>query len=382
MCDLSHTKMLKRMIRMKLKIRHHLMIIMGAVLLIFTGCSSSALNEYSPEQVIDNALSENKELHAYYGESEWTFLENGVVTESFTMREWRRQDGKRRIETLDTDGNEEAIAVNDGERLLMYMPAEESGYIFEDEELAELNEQSPKEHAAQMLHTIQDTHTVEVNSEEKIAGRLAFHLEAKTKNDKDLLGNQEIWIDKKNWIVLKTKSQSNGTEAQVEYTKIEFDVKMSDELFTLEFPDHIEVENLEDAFESKDVTFEEAQQQLGNPFFYISETDTLDISTIELLEIGGDINRKEVSIMYEQEGLPYFSLNVYETETELDEELDAAHLPDEESIKIRGQSGTSTEELMSIKWNEENMTYMLMGLSPNLTIDELVDVTKKMVRVE
>lgn len=37
---------------------------------------------------------------------------------------------------------------------------------------------------------------------------------------------------------------------------------------------------------------------------------------------------------------------------------------------------------MSIKWNEENMTYMLMGLSPNLTIDELVDVTKKMVRVE
>lgn len=370
------------MIRMKLKIRHHLILILGAILLIFTGCSSSAFNEYSPEQVIENALSGSKEPRAYYGESKWTFLENEEVTESFTMKEWYRQDGKRRIETIDTNGNEEAIAVNDGDRLLMYMPAEESGYIFEDEELAGLNEQSPKEHAAQMLHSIQDTHTVEVVGEEKLAGRLAFHLEAKAKSDKGLLGDQEIWIDKKNWIVLKTKSKSNGTEAQVEYTKIEFDPKMADDLFTLEFPDHVEVENLEDTFKSEEVTFEEAQQQLGNSFLYIPETDTLNISTIELSELSGTTNRKEVMLMYEYEGLPYFSLNVYETETKLDEELSAARLPDEESITIRGQAGVSTEELMSIKWNEENMTYMLMGLSPNLTIDKLVDLTEKMGHME
>src|SRR5699024_11853090 len=84
-------------------------IFLGGVAISLFGCSSTT-NQYSPDQVIQNALKEK--VPSYYGEIESTIHDQGVETKEI-MREWRSNDGKTRIELQHQDGSSEAITVKD-----------------------------------------------------------------------------------------------------------------------------------------------------------------------------------------------------------------------------------------------------------------------------
>lgn len=360
------------MIKMK-----RLLVLLTLVMFTLYGCSSS-LNEYSPDQVIQNALNEKNEGEAYYAESTWTTKEQGKVTETMTMKEWSSKDGKKRVETIGKDESENGITVNDGARLITYMPGDKKAFIFESEELASLNQQSPKEQAEQMLKLIKDTHEIEVIGEEKIADRNTFHLKATVKEDQSLIGNQEIWIDKENWFVLKTKSDTDEVTVKWMYTKIEFNPQMPDDLFTIDLPDDVEIESLESMLDTREVTFEEAKDQLRTSFLYIPDTKDLKIAYVGLLDLGSEMERKEVTLEYEKEGLPYLSISIFETlaETE-DGQLEA--IIGEKMIHVRGQEGMWSEKLRTLYWQEEGLTYSIIVLDPNLSIEKLQKLLERMV---
>src|SRR5699024_6750179 len=151
--------------------------------------------------LINTVLSEPDIPEPFYAEMEWIMNEKGNVTEHLLMKHWYDYDGKYRIEIENPTDGEQAITVNDGQSIIVYSVEDNEAFITNDSELFSMNQPSFKEQANYLLEAILETHTVEVVGEEKIAGRQTHHLVATAKEDDILLGNQELWIDKKNWMV-------------------------------------------------------------------------------------------------------------------------------------------------------------------------------------
>ena len=130
-------------------------------------------------------------------------------TGDIKITEWVAEDGKRRVETVMEETGEKAITVNDGTELITYDETTNTAYrIGVTEDLKEFQDMSPKEKAEMMLDAIKDTHKMTLVGEEKVIGRDTYHLKAEAKDKDSLYGDQEIWVDKENWFILKTVANS------------------------------------------------------------------------------------------------------------------------------------------------------------------------------
>lgn len=351
----------------------------GMVMNLF-GCSFEG-SQYSPEQVIQNALAEEEKVASYYGEAELIFKEAGEVSEHMRLKEWRSKDGKIKIETAQIDGGDETISVYNGKEFTVLQVDKNEAFVSNDEELLSDFQPSMKEQAHNMLDMIRDSHEISIEGEEKIAGRETYHLVAKEKDEKTLFGDQELWIDKENWIVLKIFSVMGDHEVEMEHKKIDFDQEMKDEIFTLDLPEDVEIRSFDEISESTEVSLEEAIENIGQPLLYFPEANGLEIASIDLLEVKGEIQRTEVNIDYEKDGLASFTLTVFPADEEDEEDY---KLPGEESIDIRDEKGTvmDLDEFRSIVWTENGLTYSVLLTDPKLSIEEFVKMANDMELVE
>lgn len=357
--------------------------LMGVFIMVIFGCASGD-GSFSPAEVIQQALEETEAMKAYYVEAEMVTYENDQEQERILLKEWVNEDGKRRTETENEDGSEQTITVNDGAKLISYQPEEKLAFVIDDSpDLLALNQLSPKQQAEKLLEMIQTSHDISEMGEEEIAGRDTYHLQAKVKNGKTtLFGDQELWIDKENWMVLKMITTVGDMKAEVVYTNVNFDPEITAETFTLDLPDDVVIQDLEEMSEADEVTLAEAVDQIAKPFLYFPEKDGLAISRIELLDLKGELNRKEVNIEYVHDGLAYLTLTVFASPA--DTEAEMSSMPGEEPITIRGHEGSFMEmgDFRSISWQEEGMNYTLILHDPNLTDEEVTALTEAMVPAE
>ncbi|MBM4765195.1 outer membrane lipoprotein carrier protein LolA [Bacillus sp. B15-48] len=354
--------------------------LIGVMMMTIFGCSSDSVNQFTPEQVISNALEEPEGLGTYYAEAAMTTKEQGVEAEKLVLKEWVSKEGKRRTETENADGSNVNIAVNDGTKLISYQPEINKAFVIESEDLFPLNNVSPKEQAEQLLKLTRDTHEVTLNGEEEIAGRMAYHIIAKAEAENSLFGDQELWIDKENWFVLKIYSKSGNSEVEMVYTKIEFDADIADDIFALQLPEDAEIENLEDINNTSEVTLAEAATSLDGEFLYFPEVEGLVISNVELTRLQGEINRNEVAIDYEKDGLPAFMMSVFPTQEEFSE---GEGFPGEQKTTVRDQKASYMEmnDFRMLNWQENDLTYSIILIDPTLTIDQLKERTETMIPV-
>jgi hypothetical protein len=221
---------------------------------------------------------------------------------------------------------------------------------------------------------VRDTHEISTKKEDKVAGRDAHHLRAKAKNNGTLLGDLELWIDKESWIVLKMILHMGDNVTEMTYTTIDLNAKMSPDLFTVDLPEDVKVENLLDVLETKEISLEEVPGKIGESTVYFPETEELRISLIELYEQQGELNRSEVSIDYTKDGLPLLTLSVFET---VNEGIDDVK---EQTVEIRNQEGFYLElgDFRSVLWDENGVTYSIVLIDPNLTLEELINMSEEM----
>lgn len=349
----------------------------GGVVLM-AGCSEES--NYSPEQMINNALDE-KETESYIGEATTTVSENGDVIETMVMKEWRNKDGKIRVEIENQNGEEKAISVNNGEKITTYDEEQNQAIIIDDEEILEFNQPSPKAQVDFILDMIRDTHEISGKGEEKIAGRSTYHLVATPNKENTLLGKQEIWIDKENWMALKMISSSGNQKTEMVYNDIDFDVDIPVDKFALDLPDDADIVNSEDLLDTEEVTLEEAKKGIGQPFYYFPEEDRLEISTIEKDELTGELDRTEVNIDYKKEGAPFLTLSVFESPKDLEDDFS---FPEEKEVTIRDHDGTftDTDGFRAMFWQEDGLNYSLVIIDPTITLEELQNLAESMNIVE
>lgn len=348
-------------------------IFLGGVAISLFGCSSTT-NQYSPDQVIQNALKEK--VPSYYGEIESTIHDQGVETKEI-MREWRSNDGKTRIELQHQDGSSEAITVNDGHVLTIYEADQNKAYMIDDPEILSFN-LSPREQVNMLLEMIRDTHELSNKDGEKVVGRDTYHILAKVKKDNTLFGDVELWIDKETWLILKMILHAGDRVTTTTYTKVDFKTKMSSELFEVDLPEDVELEDMQDVAHTLEISLEDIPTMIGNSAHYFPETEELKISLIELYELQGELNRNEVSIDYTKNGLPLLTLSIFETGVDTLDDLPG------EMVEVRNGAGIyeTLGDVRSLLWQEDGFTYSILLIDPNYTLEELIDLTEEMETIQ
>jgi len=348
----------------------------GVLAMGLFGCSSES--QFLPEQVINNALERAKEPASYYLEAEMRTVEGGKETERILLKEWVSEEGQRRTETQYADGSGKSIAVHDGAKLISYQPETNQAFLIENAELSELNQMSPKHQAEQLLNMIRDTHEITGGGEEKIAGREAYRLNAKAKDKDSLIGDQELWIDKENWMVLKMVSASGDVRSEMVLTEVDLNPAIPAETFVLELPEHVQIVDLEEMNRTTEVTLAEAAENIGAAFLYFPESGGLSISRIELAELAGELKRKEVNFDYQKDGLPSFTMTVFPSPEDSGEDI--GRLPGEEAVTVRGQEGTYMEmgDFRSLVWQENGLNYSIVFVDPNLTLEQFTALADSM----
>ncbi|ARD47272.1 outer membrane lipoprotein carrier protein LolA [Sporosarcina sp. P33] len=350
-----------------------------AILSLGLVACSSEDNQYSPEQVINNAMKENEEPLSYYGEATMNMTEEEG---NIQLKEWRSKDGKFKVETTGAAAEEHAVTVNDGKTITMYQESLHQAMISKDGEAVTALAPSPKDQAHQLLKMIGDTHTISIDGEEKIAGRAAYHLVAKANEKNTLFGDQELWVDKENWFVLKSISASGDHQIDLEYTKIEFGKDFQDNIFSIEIPEGIDIQNIDEMYESEEVSLEEAAQHVGQPVLYFSEEDGRKIEQIGMDDLTAELNRVEININYVRDDTPLLSLSLFKTPE--DSEGDDLKMPGEEPVEVRGIEGTmiEMEGFRSLFWNEEGISYSILLNDPDVTFEEVIEWAQDMERAE
>jgi len=346
-----------------------LTIFFGGVVVSLFGCSSTT-NQYSPDQVIQNALEE--EMPSYYGEVESIIHDQGIETREI-MREWRSNDGKTRIELQHQGGSNKTISVNDGHVLTIYEADQNKAYMIDDPEILSFN-LSPREQVNMLLKNIRDTHELSTKDGGKVISRDTHHISAKTKKNDTLFGDVELWIDKETWLILKMTLHAGDSVTTTAYTKIDFKTNMSSELFVIDLPEDVEIENMSDIAKTKEISLEDVPSKIGKSVNYFPETEEFKISLVELYELQGELNRNEVSIDYTRNGLPLLTLSVFEKGTDTLDDLPG------EIVKVRNHDGIyeTLGDVRSLLWQEDGFTYSILLIDPNYAIEELIHLTEKM----
>lgn len=334
-------------------------ILLACMIIILVGCTG--MEQYSPEQVMQNAIASESEDIPYYGVQTITITD---PEETFDMevKEWRK--GEKSLEEVTADG-EVMVTLMNGNKITVYDPQANTLMETEFDNTDELTF-SAKERIEELLDMVGDTHSVEKQADEKIAGREAIHLVAeKNKGEKSLYGRQEMWIDKENWLLLKTISNSGDSRVTLEYTTIEMDPKMDDSVFEIDVPDDVIVEEYDDAMEEV-ITLEEGIEKLGSPFMYIKDKDGLKLDVITSYEIADD---PLIELTYNLDDLPYMNLSIMLSDDEMDLEEDEVT----ETISIRGEEGEYIElgEMQMLSWEEGKIAYTITFINPNMTLDEV-----------
>ncbi|KNE19886.1 hypothetical protein AFK71_15835 [Virgibacillus pantothenticus] len=354
-----------------------LICIIGGIGMSF-GCTPESTN-YSSRDIVSQALAAEEGNLSFYGESTTVTKENDTEVERYVIKEWRSKTGKIRAEMQDANGEQTSITVNDGKSLISYQPKQNQAVVMDDPEMLALNQFSPMDQVSVILEQISETHDLTNGKEEKIAGRKTQHIIAEPQKNNQLLGRQELWIDKENWIVLKMKSILGSQTVEAEYDQIDFDADISDNKFSLKLPEDVEIKNMDELASNREVSLAEAREQMGDSFLYVPEDDEWKRSNVELIEMTGELARTEVSMDYTKNDVPIFNLSVFPTPDD-DEEIDQFLTSNEKAITIRGMKGTYTNDdtYRELLWDEKGFRYSLLMMDVTFDLEQATQLAEKM----
>lgn len=333
----------------------------AALILTLSLAACSNTEDYSPQEILNQAMQETSELTSYYGEYK-IIMNDGTEVQS---KQWEK-NGKNRVEVIDSTG-EESFAINDGKTLTSYTKSTNTAIIIELGEGSEgMVQPTLKEQALRVLEQIKDSHKVTIGNDEKIAGHDTYHLIAKAKESKSLFGDMEIWVDKKTWMTLKSITSSGDLTVTSEFTKFEPNAKIDDARFVADLPEDVIIDT--DTIQlPAEIALEEAIEKLGS-FLIVPESTGY---TLEMIE---DMNMEEtgeIALTYVKDD-QQFSLSVFKPLEPLDTE--------EEMIEVRGVQGSlmDLDFFKLIQWDEQGLRYNVMLNDPDLTIEQILPIIEQM----
>ncbi|MBU5484580.1 hypothetical protein KQI86_09575 [Clostridium sp. MSJ-11] len=361
-------------------------IIMAGVLSItaLTGCGSK--NSILPETIVANAIEAENNLKSYYSEARVrAYDKDNKITNGATEKEWQDiSNGKMKIRReYYSDNNElESVSTSDGDTVITYDNRAGKASIMKNIDESDMPINSGRQYNKIILQYIKENienHDISIIGEEKINGMNTYHIRAVPKEESIMFLEQDMWINKKNWSVIKTIGVlTGGTKIEEEYVKIDFSPKLPDEIFTQKIPEGVKIENIEEAGpKTKTMTLKEVRDFLGNPFLYFPELSSYKIKNIKLIQYESEELYNEITMDYEKDGKPYFEMRLRKGNKV---NFNDSKIPGAKEITIRGQKGYILKGVKSvILWPEEDISYSII---PHENFEKIEDFIKELNEME
>ncbi|RNB78523.1 hypothetical protein EDM56_30465 [Brevibacillus fluminis] len=346
-------------------------ILLGSCLLFGVMASGCEENQtVSTDEIVSKTLEARKQIASYAAEGHIRTYEGKNLTDDSVIQEWYDTNGgKRRIELKTND--KVTRTVSDGKQITMYQDGSDTAYTMDVSADIQDGMPSQKDQLKTILEKVKGTHQVDVVGNENMLGFNTIHLKAVPKEKKTLFGESEFWIEEKTWQILKGTMESGNTRTEFLYTKYDSSPVFTDKTFQLDLPKNVKITPLQDANPSKKVTLEQAQTELGLPFLYW-DLPKLTLADTELMDLKGEFNRKELTLTYTKNQVPYFSISIFPTPK------DASSFPEAQTVKVRGIEGYYEEQIRSLIWDEKGMRYSLLMTHPDLKLEEMLKLAEEM----
>ncbi|MGF6357196.1 outer membrane lipoprotein-sorting protein [Paenibacillus sp. 4624] len=343
--------------------------LIGAALIagsLFAGCAEKGLLGMSGDDMIEKIITAESEPASYYAEGVLKMWTDEEITNTMQVKEWvDGKTGRQRIETED-NGNV-SYAVHNGSEILIYEKEAKTAFSMDSSSLQQEPNQTQKQMLVDQLERMRDTHNVKMLGQEELQGHEVIHIELTPKDNNSLVMSSQYWVDPKKWMVVKATSTYGDTRSEVLYDLIDYNPKFTDQTFTLDIPADVEVKNMNDVMNTKEVTLEEAEQAVGQSFLQYGGKD-LELSRIELTSSLGEHSRDEVTLYYVKNNKPEVSMTIFKA---TDENMDEQLLPEEKKITVREKEGSYMSIIRNLSWSEEDLRYSVMGDSGAWTLEKL-----------
>lgn len=345
----------------------NLVILLSMFTLILGGCAQDM--NVSAEEIIHNAIESEKKVTTYQGKADVTIYEEKELTDHILLEEYVA-DGKRKVITESQLNDEQVVALNDGTNMIMYDMAKQEAFEMDVTELGDYANLSPKEQFKMMMESMQDSHTHELVGEEKLLDYDTYHIKVKANDADNLLGDMEIWVEQKTWFVVKVVSEAGGLKTELEYTELDLSPELSEETFTLDIPDNVEITNLEDSFGPDKVTIEEAEEALGQAFLVFPE-DEVVLTDLGMYDFSSELERYEVELNYtSKDDIPMFTLSIFPTPDDVEVETG--------DYTIRGNDAEYEEIIHGLIWDEDGLRYTLLITNPDVEVEDVIELAETM----
>ena len=356
--------------------------IMGALLSLIVFSSCGTKNSILPETIVSYAMESETNVRSYYGESRTRMYDkdNKIVVDKIA-KEWQdiSKDKMRvRIESYSDKNELEIVSTNNGNIIMIYNIGDKKVLTMKSLDNLGMPIRSQREQTKIFLENIKESHNISTVGEEKINGMDTYHIKAVPKEKDSIFSEQDMWIDKKNWFVIKSTSYDGDLKVESEYTKIDFSPKIEDEMFTQKIPEDVKIENFDTTGpKTKAMTLKESKDFLGKSFIYFSESSSYKIKDIKLLQYGSESVNDEITIQYEKDNKPYFKMSLSKSNKIYSKD---EKVPGSEEITIRGEKGFILKAGISIiGWSEGDVMYNII---PSENIEDVKVFIKELDKME
>ena len=263
-----------------------------------------------------------------------------------------------RVEVRETSEAEAqgAVAVSDGEQLWVYLPARNTVWVGQIDEMRQHEGEPPFESAEGAIEWLLEVSEVTLLGSEEVAGQPAYKLQLVPRPEAlpqaaVTGGEGTLWIDRTRWVPLQALYSGGAIgEGRVTIRSLELDLGLPDDLFNFEIPEGAEVVPLED-LQPRHLTLEEAEEtyDLLTPVYVPEEAVLIDVQEV----------RGAIVLRYES------AQGSFAVSQGADGNI--AKLPPTEgkSVSVRGATGTlftsEAETKVFLVWTEGELTFTVSG---------------------
>jgi outer membrane lipoprotein-sorting protein len=382
--QMNHSKQLRMAI---------LLILIASILL--GGCQNQVT--ILPGDIVAKAIESDKNISKMYSEFHINTYENNVLKEVLKCKQCDMNSNgimKKRLE-MDSSVEGNVITVNDGVMLKSYSKKENQVVLLNISKLGLGAAVGQKEQFMKFMEQMQKTHKITNKGEARMNGFDTYHILAEPNEKNSLMGITNCYIDKENWIVIKTTSEMGNTRTEVEYTKIDMNPTINEELFRLDYPKTAKIMDMDKQEKSKTkiISMKEVLKLVGKPILLLPKSSGFIMDKIEDVKMNAE--HEEITMDYFNGKNPAFSVTIIhnnkstadknqgdepeaiiEPQVQAKAETDADNnLLGSKPVKIRGCQADAF--LNFISWTENGVRYSVEIRNPKLSNEEFIELAEK-----
>ena len=146
-----------------------------------------------------------------------------------------------------------------------------------------------KKQTMSTLESIKSIHDIENLGEVELNGMEVYHLKGRPKKENSITGEQELWIDKETWAIVKLVNNGLGHKIELEFMEFDTSPDIDESLFAQDIPEDVEITDIDETIMGEEiVTIKEITEEMEKSSLYLPESLGYELRQIRLYKFTDD----------------------------------------------------------------------------------------------